>query len=446
MNLKNSLLSGFQDFLPRRMLQRNVLIATTRDCFEKFGFLPQDTPCLEYTELLMGKYGEGEKLIYSFHDHGDRNISLRYDLTVPLYRIIKTYADEIVFPYRRYQIGLVWRADRPGKGRYREFMQMDADIIDDNSALADTEMLLLANHLTKVLDVKAIIQFNSRPILDALVETCGLDQSAGVNLIRIIDKFNKIGLLGVISELNDAGFSSSVIDIINRYLKLGGSNNAVLQGLTTILGNSLAFRQGFDSLSKIVSTIEQSEGDVDNFRINPTIARGLNYYTGVIFETMLVDNPGFGSICSGGRYDHLIVHPDGRFLPSIGLSIGIDRLFAAMESVNKAPLIETTTQVFIVNFGENFIAEYLKLANELRHAGLAVEIFSKSAKIAKQLKVASNKNIPLVLLVGPDEISRSQVFLKDMRTGTQINIGRNDVLQSILKCLAEHNIDASKEV
>jgi len=436
MSTDNLLLSGFQDFLPVRMLQRNALVAIVRGCFERFGFLPQDTPCIERAELLLGKYGEGEKLIYSFYDNGNRHVSLRYDLTIPLCRIIKTYANEIVFPYRRYQVGMVWRADRPAKGRYREFMQMDADIIDDDSVLADTEMLLLASVLMNSLGAKAVIQFNCRQMLDALVEICNLDRAVGTNLMRIIDKYDKIDREGVVSELTNAGFSSKVMSIVDDYLGISGPNNIVLQGMAKLLGSAKTFEQGFDRLSKMIDVIEQSGINSDNFRINPTIARGLDYYTGVIFETILVDNPDFGSVCSGGRYDYMIKHPDNRFLPSIGLSIGIDRLFSAMESVGSAPSIKTTTQVFIANFGESFTTEYIKLASELRHVGVAVEIFSRPYKIAKQMKIANNKNIPFVLLAGPDEMSQSQILLKDMRTGTQTAVERKNIVSLVSKCLS----------
>ncbi len=435
MSLNNLLLSGFQDFLPERMLQRNALIATARTCFERFGFLAQDTPCVERAELLLGKYGEGEKLIYSFRDHGNRHVSLRYDLTVPLGRIIKMYANEISFPYRRYQVGMVWRADRPGKGRYREFMQMDADIVDDDSVLTDVEILLLANYLMEALSAQAIVRFNCRQILDALVEVCGLDDNTGVNLMRIIDKFDKIGKSGVMSELTDAGFEAEVMDIVGKYLAINGTNDVVLQGLTDLLSSASTFQPGFNRLSEIVSTIKQSEGSAASFKIDPTIARGLNYYTGVIFETTLVDNPDFGSVCSGGRYDKLIEHPDGRLLPTIGLSIGIDRLFAAMESLNKMSSIKTTTQVFIVNFDDSAIAEYLKLANELRRVAVKVEIFSRSTKVAKQMKIANNRNVPLVLLMGPDEMSQSQVVLKNMRTGVQTVVNRSDIVSVVSKAL-----------
>ncbi|MDP2696139.1 MAG: histidine--tRNA ligase [bacterium] len=435
MSSDNLLLGGFQDFLPARMLPRNALIASARGCFEKFGFLAQDTPCVERAELLLGKYGEGEKLIYSFRDHGNRHVSLRYDLTVPLSRIVKMYANEISFPYRRYQMGMVWRADRPGKGRYREFMQMDADIVDDDSALADIEILLLASYLMETLGARAIVRFNCRQILDALVETCGLDQDAGVSLMRIIDKFDKVGKFGVISELAAAGFTVEVIAKVGAYLEVGGANEDVLSSLATLLGGASIFQSGFESLSGIVGAIKQSSNQITNFRIDPSIARGLDYYTGVIFETTLVDNPDFGSVCSGGRYDRLIKHPDGRSLPSVGLSIGIDRLFSAMESVNKAPSIKTTTQVFVVNFDDSAIAGYLQLANELRRAGVAVEIFSRSAKVAKQLKIANSRHVPLVLLMGPDEMSQSRAILKDMRTGTQTIVNRSDIVSAVLQVL-----------
>ena len=435
MSSDNLLLGGFQDFLPERMLPRNALIATARSCFERFGFLAQDTPCVERAELLLGRYGEGEKLIYSFRDRGARLVSLRYDLTVPLSRIIKMYADKISFPYRRYQVGMVWRADRPGKGRYREFMQMDADIIDDDSVLADVEILLLANYLMGSLGAQAVVRFNCRQILDALVEVCGLSGAEGVNLMRIIDKFDKVGKSGVLAELNEAGFAGNVIKQVDAYLKIGGTNGEVLSGLADLLNGASTFQSGFERLCVIIDAIKQFDDRIANLKIDPTIARGLDYYTGVIFETALFANPDFGSVCSGGRYDRLIEHPDGRMLPSIGLSVGIDRLFSAMESINKAPSIKTTTQVFIVSFDDGAIAEYLKLADELRRAAVTVEIFSRSIKVAKQMKVANSRNVPLVLLVGSDEMSRSQVVLKDMRTGVQKVVARSEIVSAVLQAL-----------
>lgn len=439
MNAKNLLLSGFQDFLPERMLPRDALVSMTRACFEKFGFLIQDTPCLERSELLLGKYGDNEKLVYSFRDHGNRAVSLRYDLTVPLSRIIKAYANEIVFPYRRYQVGMVWRADRPGKGRFREFMQIDADIVDDDSVLADIEILILVNYLMETLGVKVDIRFNCREILDALVETCQLDADNGVILMRIIDKFDKIGKTGVLIELADAEFSDEVVAKVSNYLEINGTNDQILLGLTNLLGKASTFQDGLTRLSTIINLIRQSDSELTNFKIDPTIARGLDYYTGLIFETKLIENPDFGSVCSGGRYDHLIQNSSNQFLPAIGLSIGIDRLFSAMESVNKAPAIKTTTKIFIANFGENFIVEYLRLASELRRANVTVEIFSKPSKIAKQINIANRKKIPLVLLVGSDEVSQSQVLLKDMQTGIQTAVKRDDVVAAVLKCLDEYS-------
>ena len=435
MGSENLLLSCFQDFLPERMLQRNALISVARICFESFGFLAQDTPCIERSELLMGKYGENEKLMYSFRDHGDRSVSLRYDLTVPLSRFIKMHANEICFPYRRYQVGPVWRADRPGKGRYREFVQMDGDIVDDDSVLADVEILLLIHLFMQSLGASAVIRINCRQVLDALIEKCGLDQTTGTSLLRVIDKFGKIGQAGVLSELKTIGFSAEVVDVVGEYLVIDGTNDVVLQGLTGLLKNTSTFQSGLTRLSQIADAIKESESGAVNFKVEPTIARGLDYYTGVIFETTLVDNPDFGSVCSGGRYNRLIKHPNGQLLPSIGLSIGIDRLFAALESVNKAPAIKTTTQVFVVNFDDKAIGEYLKLAHELRSAGVTVEIFPRSTKVVNQLNAANNRHIQLAILMGPEEISRSQVVLKDMRAGAQKSVNRSDIVPTVLEAL-----------
>ena len=435
----HNLLSGFQDFLPESMLARNNLVSVVRGCYEKFGFLPQDTPCLERTELLTGKYGDNEKMIYSFEDHGGRRVSLRYDLTVPLTRFINMYINNIVFPYRRYQVGLSWRADKPGKGRFREFMQMDADIIGDESVLADVEVLTLMASAMEALGVRSTIRFNCRQILDSLVEMCQLDSETSVSLMRSIDKFDKIGQAGVLAELAGIGFSPGIIDKVGDYLEITGTNAEVLQGLTRLLGEAGAFQTGIALLSSITDLLAVQSHSLVDFEIDPTIARGLDYYTGLIFETRFVENPEFGSVCSGGRYDRLLKRPNGEFLPAVGLSIGIDRLLAAMKSVGKAPVFKTTTQVFIANFDEKLSSEYLKLAGELRQAGVAVEIFSKQSKIAKQLDIANKKYIPLVVLVGPDEISLSQVLLKDMRAGVQITVQRDQFVPAVLERLGLNN-------
>ena len=419
MSPKKRLLSGFQDFLPSSMMARNAVIETVKRVYERFGFLPQETPSLEYADLLLGKYGENQKLVYEFIDKGNRRVAMRYDLTVPLGRIIETYGGSLTFPYRRYQIGMVWRADKPGKGRYREFMQMDADIVGDDSLLADTDIILMGMQIMRSLKVRAAIRINSRQVLDALVDVCGLESSEGVSLLRAIDKFDKIGADGVKRELVQLAFSGEVMGIVEKYLSIKGDNAEVLALLKELLGASPFFEEGCQRLSDIARTISKLGVGEDGVRIDPTIARGLDYYTGLIFETTFLDDPEFGSICSGGRYDKLIRLPSGEFAPTIGISIGLDRLFSAMESVSLIAAAKTTTEVFIINFGEAFLPIYLSVAKKLRDLGLNVEVSAKSAKLAKQMKLANAKGVPYVILMGEDELAAGKLTVKDMQSGQQ---------------------------
>lgn len=425
---KARLLRGFQDFLPEQMLARNNLIATVRQNFERFGFLPQDTPRLEYADLLLGKYGENEKLIYEFRDKGNRHVALRYDLTVPLTRVIQMYGHRLSFPYRRYQIGMVWRADKPGKGRYREFLQIDADIVGDSSLLADVEMVLLTIRIMQSLNVRALVRINCRQILEALLQTCGLTAASGAPVLRAIDKFERIGFAGVKEELRESGCAPSAIAKVEEYLSAQGPNEQVLANLQTLLKQTANLQGGVERLAGIVATLNALDDAARWVKIDPSIARGLDYYTGLIFETTFLDDPDFGSVCSGGRYDRLIRLPSGEFASAIGTSIGLDRLFAAMDSAGLLPKTRTITQVLIANFAQDGLAEYLRLANELRSGGLAVEIFPQPVKLAKQLKFANDKGIAMAVFMGPDEMSTNQVVVKSMTDGWQEAVARQDVV------------------
>lgn len=415
----SGLLSGFQDFLSENMRSRSAVIGIVKQCYEKFGFLPQETPCLEYADLLLGKYGENQKLVYDFHDKGMRHVALRYDLTVPLSRIVRMYGNELAFPYRRYQIGMVWRADKPGKGRYREFMQMDADIVGDNSLLSDVEIILLNIEIMKGLNIRSRVKINTRQVLDLLIEKCELDVVGGTELVRCIDKFDKIGAKGVIGELKKLDFSSKVVTVVNDYLNIRGNNAEIISGLKKLFGSVESCDMAIEYLENFVALMMQLNVGDENFSLEPSIARGLDYYTGIIFETTFLDDPGFGSICSGGRYDRLIKTSSGQELHSIGISIGLDRLFAAMESESLLPALKPSVDVLIVNFGADYYAGYLSFALRLRAIGLKVEIFSQPAKLAKQMKTANSKKVSFVVLHGEDESTRGEVVIKNMLTGEQ---------------------------
>lgn len=365
---------------------------------------------------------------------------MRYDLTVPLGRIIEMYGNSLIYPYRRYQIGMVWRADKPGKGRYREFMQMDADIVGDDSLLADVEMLLMVMDIMRGLDIRATVRINSRQILDSLVEICGLQLSEGANLLRVIDKFDKVGVVGVKSELSNLAFSEEVIATVEKYLLIGGNNSEILASLKLLLETSASFEAGYNRLSDIVNTVEKSGvANKDCLRVDPAIARGLDYYTGLIFETTFLDDPEFGSICSGGRYDRLIKLSSGEPTPAIGISIGLDRLFAAMESANLTSKVKTTTQVFIINFDNAYLARYVSIAKKLRDSDMTVEVSTKPVKIAKQMKQASLKGVPFVILVGEDEIAAGQAVIKNMKTGEQKSVFMEDLFSYLQNQLNSAN-------
>ncbi|MBD3208566.1 MAG: histidine--tRNA ligase [Candidatus Nealsonbacteria bacterium] len=432
MNKRIKILKGFQDFLPKKMILKNYFISKIRDVYERFGFLPQDTPCLEYADLLLGKYGkDGERLIYEFKDKGNRQVAMRYDLTVPLERVVRMYEKDIGFPYRRYQIGKVWRADKPGRGRFREFLQVDADIIGDDSILSDAETIVLVINTMDSLGLKTMLRINSREILDVLVNVCGVEER-GVELMRVIDKFEKVGMKGVVKELEELNFSSEVVEKVKDYLSIKGSNEKILSSLKEFLKEGEGFDKALDRLIKTVELINKAGDYERNFKIDPTIARGLDYYTGLIFETSLLKDPSVGSICSGGRYDRLVKLSSGDFSPAVGVSIGLDRLLFVLEETDSLPEIgKTTTQFLIVNFGKKYEADYLNLANELRARGFSVEIFYQDETLSEQLSIAESKEIPFVLITGPEEMKNNMVTVRNMKERSQEKVPRSQIISKL---------------
>lgn len=418
----NQPLAGFQELWGQRMIQRERIIGDVIDSFRLFGFQPQVLPSLYLADSLEKGSGMERKMIYNFTDHGDRHVALRFDHTMPLRDFVERNYSELRFPYRRYEVGNVWRADRPAKGRYREFAQMDADIVGDGSAQADTEAVLLIDNAMKKIGVDATVRINSREILSGLIDVNGLSQNEGISLLRVIDKFDKVGLRGVTKELQGLGFNASVISNVERYLSIQGSNDEVFDQLGNQIGSSEKAKQGLDRLTKVFYAIKDSGYESDRFRLDPSIARGLDYYTGLIAETTFNPDPSYGSICSGGRYDHFIRKPAGEFIPAIGVSIGIDRLLAAMESKNLLPDIKTNTRVAIVNFGNNMLSQYLKLAGALRAVGIPTEINPTGIKLKGQMGEISKRGIPYAVILGSDEISRGVVKIKNMKTFAQEEI------------------------
>jgi histidyl-tRNA synthetase len=306
-------------------------------------------------------------------------------------------------------------------------MQIDADIVGDGSMLADIETIFLALQIMKRLSIDSTIRMNNRCILDSLADMCGIPKDMNASLFRIIDKYDKIGINGVMKELENVSFSGEVMALVKRYLSICGTSDEVLETLRELLGNSPSFQAGYDCLLAINDALKDADIPLTSYQIDPTIARGLDYYTGLIFETTFNPDPEYGSVCSGGRYDRLIKGVDGKSLPTIGVSFGLDRLFTAMESISLTSRIKTTTQVFIVNFGNQYLGEYLRLATDLRGNDISVEISPDESKIKKQLRCADAKGIHKVILMGPDELEQGKVVVRNMIDGSQEVIDRKDI-------------------
>lgn len=382
-------LKGFRDYGLEEQSARQAMFSKIQSVFEQFGFLPLSTPVLEYKEILMGKYGDDEKLVYSFEDNGGRQVAMRYDLTVPLARYIAQNQGVLTFPFKRYQIAPVWRADNPQKGRLREFYQCDVDVVGTDSNLADIETIAcLAKAIESLGITNYKIRLNDRSVLSKF----------SPDAIRIIDKVEKIGLEGVVSEMKERGVSEEEISLAKQLVSGDKSNIP-----TTVK----AVMQGLEKFG-LKATLE----------FEPTIARGLDYYSGIVFETVLPDKPEYGSICSGGRYDGLVDQFSNSGLPAVGGSIGIDRLYGALDEMGLLPKA-VVAEVLILNLDSNLTGNYFELASRLRNNGVLVELYYEEAKLEKQFKYAERKGIPNALLLGQEELSSGEVKIKNLSTREQ---------------------------
>lgn len=435
MKTNAKLLSGFLDYMPSRMASREEIVRIVKSVYETFGFVMQSTPCIEYAELLCGKIGEDEKLIYRFKDNGDRDVVLRYDLTVPLIRVIGSYSNELKFPYRRCQLGTVWRADSPGKGRFREFLQFDADIIGDDSVLSDAEVLIIVIIIMRKLKFPAQIRFNSREILISLIKACGLNQEKGKTLLRILDKYDKVGKDNLLLMFKEAGFENGVVSIIEEYLSIRGNNQEIISSLEKLFISKGVNPEGIERMKQISEILIKSGFDQSVCCIDLSIARGLDYYTGLIYETKFLLDPGFGSVCSGGRYDKMIEMPNGESVPTVGVGFGVDRIFSAMEDQKILPNININTDVMIINFDESKLPDYVSLANELRESGISSLVYPKAVKVSKQFKSANANSVRVTLMLGEDEISSGTVALKNMQNQNQFKCLRTELVNEIKQLL-----------
>lgn len=423
-------LSGFRDMLADQMIPRQQMIATIKSVYERYGFTPLDTPAIERQETLTGKYGEeGEKLMYKFTDHGGRLVALRYDLTVPLARVVAQHRSEIQLPYKRYQVGPVWRGESPQAGRYREFMQFDADTVGTKSAMADAETLSMMSEAMKELGADALVRVNNRRILDGLVEKAGVGEDKARQLVGTIDKVEKIGVDAALGEIKD-NFGESTANLVQSYLSVSGTPTEKLHAIEQLLGNSQAAKEGVANLTEVFSLLQAAGYTEDQIAFDQTIARGLDYYTGIIYETSLKALPRLGSVCSGGRYDNLISALGGPDLPAVGTSIGVDRLFDGLKQLGLLEGAKTPAQVMIANFGEQ--AEHMRVATALRRAGIPTEMYYEPDKMGKQLKFADRMGIQYTILMGTNEINSGIARVKNMATQEQFDIPA-DQLADFLK-------------
>ncbi len=434
MAVQAQLLKGTRDFLPERMLLRQFVIGKLRDVFENFGFEPIDTPAIEYAEVLEGKYGdEADKLIYKFEDRGGRRVGLRYDLTVPLARVIGTYPD-LAKPFKRYQIAPVWRAEKPQKGRYREFWQCDVDTVGSSSMLADAEVVEVADDALRRLGFSRFkTKINNRKVLAAVAECVGVTPDKAVYVYRAIDKLDKIGLDGVKAELESSGVERPVVDRLLDLLQIRDKADAVLAQLGTKLADFSIGIEGVNELEELVGYLRSLGMKEEYFEVDFSMVRGLEYYTGPIFETV-VEEPRIGSICGGGRYDNLVRLFTNRATPATGISLGLERIVDVLDELHLAgvPALKTVTHALVTIFGTDTVGESLKLASELRSADVHTEVYLGTDRLGNQLRYASRKSIPFAIIIGPDEIAQGKVVLKNMATEEQVIVERSEVTSHLL--------------
>ena len=429
------IMPGFMELLPEDQILFNNMIDTIREVYETFGFLPLDTPILEYSNILLAKAGgETEKQIYRFKK-GDNDIALRFDLTVPLARYVSERYNDLAFPFKRYQIGKVYRGERPQRGRFREFYQCDIDIInEDLNLMYDAEIPVIIYTLFKKLNFgKFTIRINNRKILNGLFDELSLQNKAS-EILKIIDKLEKIGLTKVNEELEKLEITKNDIQKINDFISITGTNDEILNSLKNLNIKNSLFLEGLQELESVITNLREFEVSENYFTIDLTIARGLDYYTGTVYETKLDDYPSLGSICSGGRYDNLTEYYTDKKLQGIGISIGITRLFYQLK---EAGIIKSTqkslTKVLVVPFSDNNIRYAIKVSDTLRKNNINCSTYFENKSIKAKMKYANRLNIPYVIILGDEEEGQDKVTLKDMETGEQEILYTNDIISKLNK-------------
>ena len=445
---KPSIPKGTRDFGPVEMAKRNYIFNTIRSVYELYGFQQIETPAQETLQTLMGKYGEeGDKLLFKILNSGDylskiddqelaeRNTlrlaskicekGLRYDLTVPFARYVVMHREELQLPFKRYQVQPVWRADRPQKGRYREFYQFDGDVVGSDSLLNEVELMQIVDTVFSRFGVRVQIKINNRKILTGIAEVIGAADKI-VDITVAIDKLDKIGIDNVNAELREDGLSDEQIEKLQPIIMLEGTNEEKLNTIADVLSSSETGMKGVEESRYILSFLNGLKNEI---QLDLTLARGLSYYTGAIFEVKALDTP-MGSISGGGRYDNLTGIFGMPGLSGVGISFGVDRIYDVLNALDLYPKDSlNTTQLLFINFGEKENAYCLPIAAKVREAGIRTEIFPDAAKMKKQMSYANAKHIPFVALAGENEIVQGKVTLKNMETGEQILVTAEEIIE-----------------
>jgi histidyl-tRNA synthetase len=431
-------LKGFRDYPPKLMLPREHLLDTARRIYRSYGFAPIDTPALEYTEILLGKGGEeSDKQLYRFTDSGGRDVALRFDLTVPFARFAAKHIGKLDMPFKRYHMGPVWRGENTQQGRYREFWQCDFDTIGTTANAADIEVALVIHDLFEALHVGPFrIHINNRLVLNGLLEELGLAGQTAA-LLRCLDKLPKIGRAAVAAEMSDkAGTSAEQAQRLLNLAEMAGTNTEILNRLRQEFGTNARAAEGIRRLEELVAVTTTAGLSAEAIVLDLSIARGLDYYTGTVFETFLSNDPGIGSVCSGGRYDNLAGLYTKQPLPGVGASLGLDRLLASLENQELLKAEATPAPVFMVNFVPERLGDYQKIARLLRAAGIGVEIYPDAKKIGAQLQYAEKRGFKLALIAGPDEFIQGVWKIKDMARREETAVPAEAVaatIQNLLK-------------
>lgn len=428
------LLKGFRDYLPAQMNARQKIIATIRQVYERYGFLPLETPAQEYRVTLLGYGEENTKQIFEFKNPEGEDVALRFDLTVSLARVVAQYPD-LPLPFRRYQVAPVWRVDKPDPGRFREFIQFDLDSVGAVSLAADVEILSGMYDTLRALGIERFkVRFSDRKVLNSLLDFAGIPREMAHGVFRVLDKLEKIGVDNVASELTSGrtdpsgdtirglGLSPASVAKIKEFLALPkGRRGDVLAVLSTLFAGVPSAAEAIGELQFLCSSLDALEIPDEFVTLDLNIARGLDYYTGPVFEAVLTDAPEFGSVFGGGRYDGLVERFLGRKIPGVGASIGVDRLFAAMQKLGLIELVASTAQVLVTIMEPARLNEYQRLTRLLRQAGINTELYLGEEKgLGKQLQYANRQQIPLAVIIGSEEFAHDQVTVKNLKLGGQL--------------------------